>query len=41
MNEEKLNVLIAEHKQLSSHIANFIKYLNNSTHKGNKFKGRV
>jgi four helix bundle protein len=41
IDEEKLNVLIAAYKQLSSHIANFIKYLNSSTHKGNKFKDRV
>ncbi len=31
--EERLNVLITAYKQLSSHIANFIKYLNSSTHK--------
>jgi four helix bundle protein len=39
--EVRLNELLSAYKQLSSHIANFIKYLNKSENKGNKFKGRV
>lgn len=41
MTEEKLGEMIALYKQLSSHIANFIKYLNKSDNKGNRFKDRV
>ena len=39
--ETKLDELISAYKQLSAHIANFIKYLNKSEIKGNKFKDRV
>ncbi|HEX8313610.1 MAG TPA: four helix bundle protein [Flavisolibacter sp.] len=39
--ENKLDELISSYKQLSAHIANFIKYLNKSEIKGNKFKDRV
>ena len=39
--EKMLNVLIHDYRQLASHIANFIKYLNKSDNKGNKFKERV
>jgi hypothetical protein len=38
--EEKAISLIEEYKQLASHIANFIKYLNTCDISGNKFKGR-
>ena len=39
-NESELNVLNEEYKNLASHIANFIKYLNTSDQKGLKFKDR-
>ncbi len=38
--ELELNELNEEYKSLASHIANFIKYLNTSDHKGLKFKDR-
>ena len=38
--EEEAIFLIEEYKQLASHIANFIKYLNTCDISGNKFKGR-
>jgi four helix bundle protein len=38
--EEEAISLIEEYKQLASHIANFIKYLNTCDIKGNKFKRR-
>ena len=38
--EEKAISLIEEYKELASHIANFIKYLNGINVGGNKFKGR-
>ncbi len=41
LEEQKLNELIIAYKQLSSQIANFIKYLNKSENKGNKFKDRI
>lgn len=40
-NENEFNELHNEYKVLASHIANFIKYLNNSAIKGQKFKDRV
>jgi four helix bundle protein len=39
-NESELNELNEEYKNLASHIANFIKYLNTSDQKGLKFKDR-
>jgi four helix bundle protein len=39
--EEELHNVGNAFKELSSHIANFIKYLNNSTVKGQKFKDRL
>ena len=41
LEEQKLLEIGNDYKVLSSHIANFIKYLNKSEHKGNKFKDRV
>ena len=38
--EVELNELNEEYKNLASHIANFIKYLNTSDQKGLKFKDR-
>lgn len=38
--ESELNELNEEYKNLASHIANFIKYLNTSDQKGLKFKDR-
>lgn len=38
--ESELNELNAEYKNLASHIANFIKYLNTSDQKRLKFKDR-
>jgi len=38
INEEQLNVLIENTKNLSIDIANFIRYLKNSGIKGNKYK---
>lgn len=39
-NEAELNELNEEYKNLASHIANFIRYLNSSDQKGLKFKDR-
>ena len=39
-NELELNEVNDEYKNLASHIANFIKYLNTSDQKGLKFKDR-
>jgi len=41
LSEDKLNELINSYRYLSAQIANFIKYLNKSENKGNKFKDRV
>jgi four helix bundle protein len=38
---EKCDELVSRYKQLSAYIANFIKYLNKTENKGNKFKDRV
>ncbi|MBI1781246.1 MAG: four helix bundle protein [Sphingobacteriales bacterium] len=38
--DKTLNEMNAEYKSLASHIANFIKYLNSSNVKGQKFKDR-
>lgn len=39
--EKKMEEVSNDYKVLASHIANFIKYLNKSENKGNKFKDRV
>lgn len=41
VSQETLDTLISAYKQLSASIANFIKYLNQSENKGNKFRNRV
>lgn len=41
ISDEAHKTLIELLKNLSGQIANFIKYLNSSIHKGNKFKNRV
>jgi four helix bundle protein len=40
-NETELNEIISEYRTLASHVANFIKYLNATQIKGQKFKDRT
>lgn len=40
ISEVQMRELVSEYKNLSSKIAGFIKYLNESDHKGQKFKDR-
>jgi four helix bundle protein len=39
--EDECSALCQEYKNLATHIANFVKYLNGSEIKGQKFKNRV
>ena len=39
--EDETNELKKEYQELASHIANFIKYLNSTVIKGQKFKDRI
>lgn len=41
ISEEAYEAIKGGYQQLSAHIANFIKYLNKTENKGNKFKDRV